>query len=145
MAAVTSYRSRIAAAISVAALGGSLLGVGAGVANADTDSGGSSASAPHLVPVSPARPYGTVTARTGLNVREYPTTFADSLRVLHYKQQVGLKCFDYSQRVNNTRVWYKLRGQRGWVTAAYVRATGHVPKCPNSSSSSMEQSQNAQG
>lgn len=143
-ATVISCRARIAAAISVAALGGSLLA--GGVAQADSaPATHATADSPGLASVAPARPYGTVTARTGLNVREYPTTAADSLKTLHHRQQVGLKCRDASQRVGNTRVWYKLRGQRGWVTAYYVRATGHVPKCPNSSSSSAEESENAMG
>jgi hypothetical protein len=143
-ATVTSYRVRIASAISIVALGGSLLGAGVAQAHSEPATH-SDTSAPNQASVAPAQPYGTVTARSGLNVREYPTTHADSLRVLRYQQQVGLSCWDESERVGNTRVWYKLRGQRGWVTAYYIRVTGHVPKCPNSSSSNAQESEEARG
>lgn len=136
------HRIRIASAAAAVLLGGSLLGAGAAEAlpanHAPADNGPTA---------HPARPYGTVLARSGVNVRRYPTTNSTVVRVLHYRQQIGLRCKVRSDNVGGNRIWYKLRDARGWVSARYVQNTGNVSWCPgaNSSVENSEASRHAMG
>ncbi|MFC8128553.1 SH3 domain-containing protein [Streptomyces sp. NPDC057302] len=61
------------------------------------------------------------TARVHLRIREYPTTRS---RVLGYLAPCTVIAVDRSQagqRIGNTRTWYRLEGQRGWISGAYTR------------------------
>jgi len=115
MAATTARRARIAATASAVLLGGSLLGAGAAQA---TDT---------VVP--PHRPYGTVTAHSGLNVRQYPSTDSSVRYVLPYRAVRGLDCKVHAQNIMGNTLWYKLRNSQDWVSARYVHNTGSVPLC----------------
>lgn len=114
MAATTARRVRIAATASAVLLSGSLLGA-------------SAAEASTVAP--PARPYGTVTAVSGLNVRQYPSTDSSVLYVLPYRAQRGLDCKVHAQNIQGNTLWYKLRYSQAWVSARFMHNTGYVPLC----------------
>ncbi|MFD7919257.1 SH3 domain-containing protein [Streptomyces sp. NPDC059740] len=104
--------SRTAATVATAlALGGTLF-----------TSGPAQAAAPH-------QPYGTVTARTGVNERMYPSTDSSVRGTLPYQATVGLRCKVRAQNINGNTVWYLLRDRNTWVSAAYVANHGQVPYC----------------
>jgi len=125
-ATVTSRRVRIAAAVSSVVLGGTLLGASAAEAVAPANgSQDPAAQAAH-----PHRPFGVVTARTGLNVRDCPSTDCSVRGVLRHHQKVGLDCKAHAQNVKGNSLWYRLRGSRNaWVAARYVHNVGFVPLC----------------
>ncbi|MEV6793554.1 SH3 domain-containing protein [Streptomyces sp. NPDC051320] len=77
----------------------------------------------------PTQPYGTVTARTGLNMRQFPSTDSSTRGVLAYHQQVGLQCKVRAQYIDGNTVWYRLRTSHNWISARYVANTGYVPYC----------------
>lgn len=134
-ATVTSRRTRIAVGASAVLLGGSFLGASAAQAVSPD--------------ASPARPWGRITAVSGLNVRQYPSTDSSVRGVLRHNQRVGLDCKVRAQNINGNTWWYKLRGSReAWVTGRYLRVHGSVNLCKNQYRSSLngtEQSQKAQG
>ncbi|MGH3313528.1 MAG: SH3 domain-containing protein [Streptomyces sp.] len=134
MAATTARRARIAATVSAVLLSGSLLGASAAEAS-------TAAYPPH-------RPFGTVTAKSGLNVRQYPSTDSSVLFVLPFRAQRGLDCKVRAQNIEGNTLWYKLRNKEAWVTARFMDNTGFVPFCkdvhPTAASSSMK-SQEAMG
>jgi hypothetical protein len=111
----SARRVRIAATVSAAVLGGSLLA-------------GSTAAA-DSAPMVPHRPYGTVTAKSGLNVRQYPSTDSSVRYVLRFGQNIGLDCKVRAQNIRGNTFWYKLRGQYSWVSARYVTNHGTVRLC----------------
>lgn len=78
----------------------------------------------------PAKPYGTVTARSGLNLRAYPSTDSSVKGSLRYNAQVGLVCKVRAQDIAGNDLWYLVRDSRKvWVPARYVAATGYVKYC----------------
>jgi len=117
MAATTARRVRIAATASAVLLGGSLLGASAAEAN-------DSAVAAH-----PHKPYGIVTAKSGLNVRQYPSTDSSVKYVLPHGAKRGLDCKVRAQVIDHNPYWYKLRNSQSWVSARYVHNVGHVKLC----------------
>ncbi|MET9109350.1 SH3 domain-containing protein [Streptomyces zhihengii] len=85
------------------------------------------AAAPAAVP---AKPYGTVTAQSGLNLRAYPSTDSSVKGTLAYRAQVGLVCKVRAQNIAGNDVWYLVRDSRKvWVPARYVVPTGTVNYC----------------
>ncbi|MFC4493001.1 SH3 domain-containing protein [Streptomyces ovatisporus] len=114
MAATTARRVRIAATASAVLLGGSLLGA---------------SSAEATVAADPHKPFGVVTAKSGLNVRQYPSTDSSVKYVLPYHAKRGLDCKVRAQVIDGNPYWYKLRNSQYWVSARYVHNVGHVKLC----------------
>ncbi|TXS52681.1 SH3 domain-containing protein [Streptomyces sp. t39] len=78
----------------------------------------------------PAKPYGTVAAQSGLNLRAYPSTDSSVKGTLANRAQVGLVCKVRAQNIAGNDVWYLVRDSRKvWVPARYVVATGAVKYC----------------
>jgi hypothetical protein len=77
----------------------------------------------------PAQPYGTVTAPSGLNERQFPSTDSSTRGVLAYHAQVGLQCKVRAQNIDGNTIWYRLRGSHNWISARYVANTGYVKYC----------------
>lgn len=100
--------------------------VAAGVAIAATVGAATSAQA------SGPGPTGVVTAASGLNARQAPTTQATKTFAYQRGVTVGLYCRTTGTSVGGSRVWYSTSpsGTR-WVTGAYVDASGPVPRCPS--------------
>ncbi|MEC4018603.1 SH3 domain-containing protein [Streptomyces sp. H27-D2] len=115
-----------ASALATAAVLGSM--ATAVPAQADTESRGTTTSAP-------ARPYGTVIARSGLNERQYPSTDSSVKGTLPHRAQVGLHCKVRAQNLEGNEVWYLLRDKNTWVSAKYVEATGNVRLCKDATHS----------
>lgn len=132
MAATTARRVRIAATASAVLLGGSLLGASGAEAN-------DSAVAAH-----PHKPYGIVTAKSGLNVRQYPSTDSSVKYVLPFKAKRGLDCKIRAQVIDHNPFWYKLRDSNYWVSARYVHNVGHVKLCKDKYPSALTNSAKAQ-
>ncbi|WP_160509668.1 SH3 domain-containing protein [Streptomyces sp. BA2] len=61
------------------------------------------------------------TARVHLRIREHPTTRSRVLGHLRPCTVIAVSRSQAGQRIGNTRTWYKLQGQRGWVSGAYAR------------------------
>lgn len=129
MAATTARRVRIAATASAVLLGGSLLGASAAEAT---------------VTVDPHKPYGIVTAKSGLNVRQYPSTDSSVKYVLPFKAKRGLDCKVRAQIIDHNPYWYKLRNSQYWVSARYVHNVGHVKLCKDRYPSPMTDTAKAQ-
>jgi hypothetical protein len=129
MAATTARRVRIAATASAVLMGGSLLGASAAEA---------------AVAAHPHRPYGVVTAQSGLNVRQYPSTDSSVKYVLPYRAERGLDCKVRAQNINGNAYWYKLRNSQYWISARYVRNVGHVELCKDRYPSSLTDSARSQ-
>ncbi|WP_407554330.1 SH3 domain-containing protein [Streptomyces sp. Pv4-95] len=86
----------------------------------------------------PAKPYGTVTAKSGLNERQYPSTDSSVKGFLHYRAQVGLVCKVRAQNIAGNDVWYLVRGPHAnWIAAKYVTNTGYVKYCKDAMPSRM--------
>jgi hypothetical protein len=132
MAATTARRVRIAATASAVLMGGSLLGASTAQASPSADT----------VAV-PAKPYGIVTARSGLNVRQYPSTDSSVKYVLPYHAKRGLDCKIRAQVINGNPYWYKLRDSNYWISARYVHNVGHVKLCKDKYPSAMNDSAKA--
>ncbi|MFI9723049.1 SH3 domain-containing protein [Streptomyces sp. NPDC052396] len=117
-----------AALIAAAALGGSVLAaVPAGAA----------AGSPVPAPV---KPYGTITALTGVNERAHPSIDSTSRGVSRHRTQLALRCKVRAQDINGNNIWYQLRDRETWVTARYVEANGEIPRCRSLNRSAMDQS-----
>jgi hypothetical protein len=71
---------------------------------------------------------GTVTAQTGVNIRQDATSDSPSLGSFPYGTSIALLCQEAGQSVDGNIWWYKLASQSGWVTARYVSAPV-VPQC----------------
>ncbi|MFE3886179.1 SH3 domain-containing protein [Streptomyces lydicus] len=88
------------------------------------------AAAPAHAAPEPARPFGVVTAKTGLSQRQYPSTDSSVRGHLHHRAQVGLVCKVRTQSVGGNTVWYLTREERAtWVSARYVTSNGPVRFC----------------
>ncbi|GGO58541.1 hypothetical protein H181DRAFT_01142 [Streptomyces sp. WMMB 714] len=129
MAATTARRVRIAATASAVLLGGSLLGASAAEA---------------AVAAHPHKPYGVVTAKSGLNVRQYPSTDSSVKYVLPYRAERGLDCKVRAQVIHGNAYWYKLRNSQYWISARYVHNVGHVKLCKDRYPSPMTDTSKAQ-
>ncbi|MCH6160015.1 SH3 domain-containing protein [Streptomyces marispadix] len=131
MAATTARRVRIAATASAVLLGGSLLGASTAEASA-----AGTVAVPH-------KPYGIVTAMSGLNVRQYPSTDSSVKYVLPYHAKRGLDCKIRAQVIAGNPFWYKLRNSNYWISARYVHNVGHVKLCKDAHPSSLTDSARA--
>jgi hypothetical protein len=129
MAATTARRVRIAATASAVLLSGSLLGASAADATTSLD---------------PHKPFGIVTAKSGLNVRQYPSTDSSVKYVLPFGAKRGLDCKIRAQLIDHNPFWYKLRNSNYWVSARYVHNVGHVKLCKDRFGSAMNDSAKAQ-
>ncbi|MGY5125223.1 SH3 domain-containing protein [Streptomyces nigrescens] len=88
------------------------------------------AAAPAQATPGPAKPYGVVTAKTGLSERQYPSTDSSVRGYLRHRAHVGLVCKVRTQSVGGNSVWYLTREDRGaWVAAKYVTNSGRVKYC----------------
>ncbi|MEU3050872.1 SH3 domain-containing protein [Streptomyces sp. NPDC006984] len=89
------------------------------------------AAAPATAPAAtPAKPYGTVTAVSGLNQRMFPSTDSAVKGTLRHGAKVGLVCTVRAQVIAGNDLWYLVRdARRVWVPARYVAATGSVKYC----------------
>ncbi|MGW2190684.1 SH3 domain-containing protein [Streptomyces sp. NPDC001667] len=76
-----------------------------------------------------AKPYGTVIAESGVNLRQYPSTDSKEVGALAKGERVGLECKVRAQLISGNQVWYKLRDRDAWVAARWVENTGDVPLC----------------
>lgn len=138
MAATTARRMRIAATASAVLLGSSLLAAGTAQASAAPQEQPAPQNIHH-----PAKPYGIVTAKSGLNVRQYPSTDSSVKYTLPYKAERGLDCKIRAQYIMGNTVWYKLRNSNYWISARYVHNVGHVDYCKNVHPSAMTNSEEA--
>ena len=132
MAATTARRVRIAATASAVLLGGSLLGASTAQASSSAEPS-----------AWPQKPYGVVTAKSGLNVRQYPSTDSSVKYVLPYHAKRGLDCKIRAQIINGNPYWYKLRDSNYWISARYVHNVGHVKLCKDRYPSSLTDSPKA--
>lgn len=121
----SARRVRIAAAVSAAVLGGTLL---AGSAEAVAS------------PVVLAQPTGTVNAPSGLNVRQYPSTDSSVEGLLRNHQTITIDCKVRAQNISGNTVWYKLYNQNRWVTAKYVTNHATVQYCKDAHPTAMNNS-----
>ncbi|SCK56267.1 SH3 domain-containing protein [Streptomyces sp. WMMB 322] len=133
MAAATARRVRIAATTSALLLGGSLLGASVAQASPSSETA-----------AWPKRPYGIVTAKSGLNVRQYPSTDSSVKYVLPYHAKRGLDCKVRAQLIDHNPYWYKLRHSNYWVSARYIKTVGHVKLCKDVRPSALNNSAKAQ-
>ncbi|MFF8844124.1 SH3 domain-containing protein [Streptomyces sp. NPDC015127] len=78
----------------------------------------------------PTKPYGTVTAKAGLNERAYPSTDSSVKGILPHGARIGLVCKVRAMNIAGNDLWYLVRDSRQvWVPARYVAATGSVRYC----------------
>ncbi|MBZ4323297.1 SH3 domain-containing protein [Streptomyces sp. SCA2-4] len=92
-------------------------------------------------PDAAARPYGTVSARTGVNERTLPSTDASVRGILRHRIQVGLRCKVRAQDIGGNNVWYQLRDRQTWVAAKYIdNKAANVPYCRMLNRSTMDDS-----
>ncbi|MFF1479245.1 hypothetical protein ACFVYD_17075 [Streptomyces sp. NPDC058301] len=75
------------------------------------------------------RVWGTVTSRIELNVRDNPSLNAGVVVALSPGSRERIECRTHGSNVNGTSTWYWLSNARGWVSAAYMQASGDVPNC----------------
>ena len=105
------------------------------------------AAAPAQATPSKPKPYGTVTAKGGVNERQYPSTDSSSKGYLRHRAHVGLVCKVRAQSVMGNTIWFLTRdGVRGgirqtWVSAKFVSNSGAVKYCKDLSHSHMEPSE----
>ncbi|WP_314172531.1 SH3 domain-containing protein [Streptomyces winkii] len=142
MAATTARRVRIAATATAVLMGGSLLGASAAQASTTAVQG----STPKASDTAawPKKPYGIVTARSGLNVRQYPSTDSSVKYVLPFGAKRGLDCKVRAQIIDGNPFWYKLRDSNYWISARYVHNVGHVKLCKDVHRSALTNSAKAQ-
>ncbi|MFG2528725.1 SH3 domain-containing protein [Streptomyces sp. NPDC048516] len=111
---------------------GKKLAAGAGALTAAAALGATllAAAPAHATTPGPAKPFGVVTAKTGLSQRQYPSTDSSVRGHLHHRAQVGLVCKVRTQSVGGNAVWYLTREERAtWVSARYVTSNGAVRYC----------------
>ncbi|MFD3579884.1 SH3 domain-containing protein [Streptomyces sp. NPDC058644] len=82
-----------------------------------------------LAPPKPTLIKGTVTSKTGLNVRKQPTSGSAVTGAYRSRQTIDLICKKAGQPVGGNRTWYQVKTPKGWVSARYVKAHGTVPTC----------------
>lgn len=118
---------KIAAGLAAGAFAAGLLGSLPAVANANQgdDKGTTAAQAEEAKRVV----YGTVTARTGVVIRAYPTTQSAKLGAYPHRARVALACKAKSENVQGNSWWFKLANRSGWVTARYVENDYRLPDC----------------
>lgn len=85
--------------------------------------------APVHAPATKAAHYkGRVIARSGLLVRNMPTSKGRIVGSLKYHQIVGLKCKAKGQNVGGNNRWYRLsNGAYAWASARYIQNVGQAP------------------
>ncbi|BDH11721.1 SH3 domain-containing protein [Streptomyces hygroscopicus] len=109
---------------------GKQLAAGAGALATAVALGATLLAAPAQAAPGPAKPFGVVTAKTGLSQRQYPSTDSSVRGHLHHRAQVGLVCKVRTQSVGGNTVWYLTREERAsWVAAKYVTNSGYVKYC----------------
>ncbi|WP_249375032.1 SH3 domain-containing protein [Streptomyces sp. I05A-00742] len=99
-------------------------------------------------PDAAVRPYGTVSARTGVNERTQPSTDATVRGILRHRIQIGLRCKVRAQDIAGNNVWYMLRDRQTWVAAKYIENAGDIPYCRMLNRSAVDdsaESRNAMG
>lgn len=96
-------------------------GIAAGPAVAEDAGGRSPSECPRTAVDADANTGWVQTARVHLRIREYPTTRTRVLGYLPPCTVIAASRSQAGQRVGNTRTWYKLEGQRGWISGAYAR------------------------
>ncbi|TJZ44031.1 SH3 domain-containing protein [Streptomyces piniterrae] len=102
------------------------------------------AAAPAQATPAKPKPYGIVTAKGGVNERQYPSTDSSVEGHLGHRAHVGLVCKVRAQNVMGNTVWFLTRdGVRGgryptWVSAKFVTNSGAVKYCKDLSRSHME-------
>lgn len=129
MAATTARRVRLAATATALLMGGTLLGASTAQASSSADAA-----------AWPEKPYGIVTAKSGLNVRQYPSTDSSVKDFLPYHAKRGLDCKIRAQVIAGNPYWYKLRNSNWWISARYVHNVGHVKLCKDKYPSAMNDS-----
>ncbi|WP_369211586.1 SH3 domain-containing protein [Streptomyces flavofungini] len=72
---------------------------------------------------------GTVISKTGLKVRQRPTSNSKVTGVYRTGRSIDLLCKRAGQDVGGNRTWYRVTAPQGWVTARYVKVHGTVPVC----------------
>jgi len=72
---------------------------------------------------------GKVIARSGLNVRQQPTSGSAVTGFYRSGQIIDLTCRKLGQPVDGNRAWYRVTMPKGWVAARYVKPAGFVPPC----------------
>ncbi|MEW1751807.1 SH3 domain-containing protein [Streptomyces angustmyceticus] len=111
---------------------GKQLAAGAGALTAAVALGATllAAAPAHATTPGPTKPFGVVTAKSGLSQRQYPSTDSSVRGHLRHRTQVGLVCKVRTQSVGGNTVWYLTREERAtWVSARYVTSSGAVRYC----------------
>ncbi|MBB1245047.1 SH3 domain-containing protein [Streptomyces durbertensis] len=119
---------KIAAGLAAGALATSLLGVAPAVAAEPLDGKGGAAEAPMMDHARHAA-WGKVVAKSGVNIRAYPSVKARKLGAYPYGAKIKLRCKVKRQLVHGNPYWYKLDTRSGWVSARWVKNLNHVPYC----------------
>ncbi|WP_371525059.1 SH3 domain-containing protein [Streptomyces sp. NBC_01283] len=78
---------------------------------------------------SPKPVKGKVISKTGVHVRQQPTSSSRITGAYRKGQSIDLICRKVGQPVGGNRTWYQVKTPKGWVTARYVKANGAVPPC----------------
>ena len=98
-------------------MGGSLLGASSAQASPSTDA------------AAWGKPFGIVTAKSGLNIRQYPSTDSSVKGVLPFHTKKKLDCKVRAQYINGNTLWYKLDRSNYWLSGRYLKIVGHVKFC----------------
>ncbi|MEU3739901.1 SH3 domain-containing protein [Streptomyces sp. NPDC032198] len=72
---------------------------------------------------------GKVISKTGVHVRQQPSSSSRITGAYRSGQTIDLICRKVGQPVGGNRTWYQVKTPKGWVTARYVKANGPVPYC----------------
>ncbi|MEV0123795.1 SH3 domain-containing protein [Streptomyces sp. NPDC050703] len=72
---------------------------------------------------------GKVIAKTGLKVRQQPTSNSAVTGFYSSGETVHLMCRKPGQPVGGNRTWYQVGMPKGWIAARYVKTAGPVPAC----------------
>lgn len=124
--------SKLMTPVALAAGAAALAALGAAPAVAST-TGHGAASAPAASAASDATaqsaPYvGRVTSPIGLNIRAAAATDSAVLGTLGSGATFGILCKVPAGLIDGNRLWYKMYGQDGWVSARYVANVGAAPR-----------------
>ncbi|MFD3698381.1 SH3 domain-containing protein [Streptomyces sp. NPDC058646] len=76
-----------------------------------------------------AHPVGEVVSDAPLNVRQRPTVYSGTVKVLRPGQRVLLNCQQRGGWVDGNPLWYRLQGSHGWVSARFVHNHQPVRAC----------------
>lgn len=118
---------RTSAAVATAAL--ALSAVAAAPAVATTAPSGQAPSAPSATAYHHWYKLGKVTARHGVNIRQYPNTHSRILGSYPHHAIVKIKCKVRGEEVRGNDRWYKLAWRPGYVSARWVKNLDHIPWC----------------